>query len=120
MLMQSKESGSTNNTLTIFTIPESFVHIETGEIQKVTPEMHRFFQKHLEQNNVINAFMSAVYDSVHDNRQSVELVGLERKVEEVLQLLKGNNLVSAPVEKTFTDQIDLPNDLIELLDEFGG
>lgn len=118
--MQSKENRTTSNTLTIFTIPESFVHIETGEIQKVTPEMHRFFQKHLEQNNLINAFMSAVYDSVHDNKQSVELVGLERKVEEVLLLLKGNNLVSTPVEQTFTEQVDLPNDLVELLDEFGG
>ncbi|MEW9123977.1 MAG: hypothetical protein AB2421_14800 [Thermotaleaceae bacterium] len=115
-----------NLTLTIFTIPDSFVHIESGEQVKVSPEMYRFVQEHIEQNNIMNVFMTALFRYVHDNRQLVELGRLELKVEEIWRFLQSQK-IHMPFPDQFTTTIksaieeeDISNHLDELLDEFGG
>lgn len=118
--MQSKDNGFDKTTLTIFTIPESFVHIETGKLQNVTPEMYRFFQEHVDQNNLINAFMTAIFQYVHGDRHTVNCDKLEMKMEEVLQILKDKNFYVPAQMEAATVQVDLPDQLDDLLDEFGG
>jgi hypothetical protein len=115
MAMQFKETP-----LTIFTIPETFVHIETGKHHKVTPEMHVFFQKHIQQHSLIDAFMTAIFHHVHGERQAIDLERLETKMEEVLHLLKEKNFCAPAPEQTDAAQVDFPEQLDELLDEFGG
>ena len=118
--MKSKNRSYGNKPLTIITIPETFVHIETGTFQKITPEMDRFFQKHIEQNNLMDAFMTAIFQHVHEDSQAVELERLEVKMEEVLLLLKGKNLMVPVPVQIATEQVDFPDHLDDLLDEFGG
>ncbi|MGJ7920249.1 hypothetical protein [Neobacillus sp. LXY-4] len=120
MSMQSKENGDEKRTLTIFTIPEKFVHIETGKFQKVTPEMFRFFQEHQEQNNIVEALMTVVFHHVHGDRYPVNLDRLEMKMEEVLQLLKDKNYYVPAQVQAASALEDLPDQLDDLLDEFAG
>lgn len=121
MNSKTKKRGY-DKTFTVITVPETFVHIETGTLQKITPEMERFFHKHIEQSSLIDALMTAIFQYVHEDSQAVELERLEGKMDEVLLLLKENKFkVSVSVPKQITnEQIDLPDQLDELLDEFGG
>lgn len=118
--MNSKESGHDNSTLTIFTIPETFFHIETGKHQSITPEMHDFFQKHVKQHKIIDAFMTAVFHYAHGSSQSENFDRLEGKMEEVLRLLNEKQLNFGTVEQTSNSHVELPEQLDELLSEFGG
>lgn len=118
--MNSKENEHSNSTLTIFTIPETFFHIETGKPQSITPEMYDFFQKHIKHHKIIDAFMTAVCHYVHGNSQSENLERLEGKIEEVLRILNVTHFNVGGVEKTSRPHVDLPEQLDELLSEFGG
>lgn len=119
MFMQSINEAYHKKTMAIFSIPETFVHIDTSNLQKVTPEMEEFLKLHLDYDNLVNALLTTIFHYVHNENKAIGIEGLEKKVEEVLQLLRETDVQPKKSNSAPVTQLSLIDQLDELLNEFG-